>query len=160
MNVTIKRQNRKSLAMRVTPAGDVLVMIPTWLKPNHPDVKQFIQDGLEKLAPHIPEQTREPVHNAASVRRIVRKWAKIIGVSPSRVQFRAMTRKWGSCSTKGSITLNTALYYLPLHLVEYVVVHELIHMLVFDHSPKFWAKVGEFVPDYAERVQELNQHPC
>ncbi|PJF21344.1 MAG: hypothetical protein CUN56_11570 [Phototrophicales bacterium] len=160
MNVTIKRQNRKSLAMRVTPAGDIVVMIPNWLKPTHPQVKKFIQDGLIKLAPYIPAETRTPLHSAASIRSLVKKWADKIGVTPARIQFRAMTRKWGSCSNKGNITLNTALYYLPLHLVEYVVVHELVHMLIFDHSPAFWAKVREYIPDYAERIQELNRQRC
>lgn len=156
--VEIKRQNRKTLAMRVTPSGDVVVMIPTWIKPTHPQVKRFIRDGLRRLDAHIPETRPEPLHDQTSMRRMVDAWATKIGVRPTRVQFRAMTRKWGSCSTKGSVTLNTALCYVPGHLVEYVIVHELIHMLVFDHGPAFWQKLSEYLPDYAVRERELDTY--
>lgn len=144
--------------MRVTPSGDVVVMIPNWLKPDHPQVKRFIREGLKKLDDQLPDERPVPLHDAKMIRHLVRKWAKRIGVEPGRIQFRPMTRKWGSCSTKGNITFNTALYFVPFHLVEYVVVHELVHMLIFDHSPAFWNKLGEFLPDYAQSEEELNTY--
>jgi len=143
------------MAMRITPAGDVLVLIPNWIRRSDRRVKRFIEQGLEKLGAYIPAQRSEPLHPPADIRRLVDAWAVRLGVDPGRVQFRAMTRKWGSCSSRGSITLNTALVYLPPHLVEYVVVHELAHMIVFDHSPAFWALVGQHVPDYEACRREL-----
>jgi len=156
--VQIKRQRRKSLVMRVTPAGDVVVNIPNWLNANHPQVRQFISDGLEKLNNNIPVERPAPLHDAATIRVMVMQWADRIGLDVGRVQLRDMTRKWGSCSSKGNITLNTALYYIPHHLVEYVVVHELVHMIVFDHSIGFWQKLGEYLPDYRDRERELNTY--
>lgn len=155
-NIIIRQQNRKSLSMRVTPSGDVLVSIPHWVKPSHRDVQKFIEQGLKKLENHIPMEKPQPAHDAETIRAMVFTWAETIGVEINRVQFREMTRKWGSCSGKGTITLNTALFYVPHHLVEYVVVHELVHLMVFDHSPAFWSKLGEYLPDYAERESELN----
>ncbi|MFW5708645.1 MAG: M48 family metallopeptidase [Chloroflexota bacterium] len=156
--VHIKRQNRKSLSMRVTLSGDVEVVIPSWLHPDHPQVRRFIEQGMTKLAAHIPEERRDPFHDLETVRALVTEWAVRIGVKPGRVQFRQMTRKWGSCSSRGSITLNKALLYIPYHLVEYVVVHELVHMLVFDHSPAFWGHLGAYLPDYAARERELDTY--
>jgi len=69
-----------------------------------------------------------------------------------------MYRKWGSCSGRGNITLNTALYYVPQPLAEYVVVHELAHLKIFNHSPEFWALVGQYLADYAERERELDRY--
>ena len=79
-------------------------------------------------------------------------------VKPYRVQFRDMYRKWGSCSSRGSVTLNTALQYLPRHLVEYVIVHELAHLTHLNHDAEFWNKVGEFMADYQAHEQELNEY--
>jgi predicted metal-dependent hydrolase len=154
-NIIVQQQRRKSMAMRVTPAGDVLVLIPRWLRRGDRRVKRFIEQGLVKLSAYIPAHRPQPLHTPADIRRLVAEWALRLDVKPGRVQLRPMTRKWGSCSSRGSITLNTALVYLPPHLVEYVVVHELAHMIVFDHSPAFWALVGEHVPDYEACRREL-----
>lgn len=143
------------MAMRITPAGDVLVLIPPWLRQTDRRVRRFIQHGLEKLSAHIPAQRSQRLHTSADIRRLVAEWAQRLDVKPGRVQLRPMTRKWGSCSSRGSITLNTALEYLPPHLVEYVVVHELAHLVVFDHSPAFWALVGQHLPDYEACRREL-----
>lgn len=144
--------------MRVTPDGEVLVLIPHWVKPNNRHVRRFIQDGLKKLDPYIPDEKPQRLHDAETIRAWVQAWAQKINVQVGRIQFRPMTRKWGSCSGKGNITLNTALFYVPEHLAEYVIVHELVHILILNHSPAFWAKLGEFLPDYASREQELNRY--
>ena len=104
-NIRIHRQNRRSLVMKRTPVG-LVVFIPRWLKPDSPQVRRFIDEGIAKLGTPAPavEQT-----SAAELRALVAAWAERLGVQPGRVQVRDMYRKWGSCSSKGSITLNTAL---------------------------------------------------
>jgi predicted metal-dependent hydrolase len=69
-----------------------------------------------------------------------------------------MQRKWGSCSSKDNITLNSALLGLPPHLAEYVIVHELVHLRVFNHGKEFKALMREHLPDYRERERELDQY--
>ena len=154
-DVTIKQQRRKSMVMRVSAAGEVIVHIPKWVRPHDPRVRRFIEEGLAKLKDQIPEEKPIQQHDARIIRQMVVAWAERMGLSPKRVQFRAMTRKWGSCSSNGNVTLNTALFYLPAHLVEYVVIHELVHMTIFDHSPEFWKKLGQYAPDYEAREREL-----
>ena len=154
--IQIKHQRRKSLSMRVTTAGDVIVFLPHGVRPENSDVQKFIQYGLEQLEPLIPAEKRPAQHDARSIRRMVKRWANRMGLKPVRIQMRTMYRKWGSCSSKGTVTLNTALYWLPEHLVEYVVVHELVHLEILDHSPAFWAKLADYMPDYETRLKELN----
>ncbi|RLM52906.1 M48 family peptidase, partial [Halobellus sp. Atlit-31R] len=56
--------------------------------------------------------------------------------------------RWGSCTIEGNIRLNWRLMHYAPALVDYVVVHELAHLREMNHSPRFWATVGEVYPDY------------
>ncbi|WP_321419876.1 M48 family metallopeptidase [uncultured Methanomethylovorans sp.] len=60
-----------------------------------------------------------------------------LGVFPRKVAFRQMRTKWGSCSSKGNINLNTYLKHLPERLIEYVVFHEMVHLIEMNHGPRF-----------------------
>ena len=63
--------------------------------------------------------------------------------------------RWGSCHAEGRIRLNWRLIQMPLRLVDYVVVHELAHLVEMNHSPRFWAIVARLVPDYKARRAEI-----
>lgn len=156
--VKIRRQKRKSLSMKMNQWGEVFVYIPHWLKPTHPEVKKFIREGLEELTHHLPTDIPKQLHTTGTVHDLVAKWSERMSLYPKRVQMRQMTRKWGSCSSKGNITFNTALYYIPYHLVEYVVVHELAHLQELHHDPPFWALVGQYLRDYKALEAELLTH--
>ena len=152
-NIRIHRQKRRSLVMKLTPVG-LVVFIPRWLKPNSPQVRQFIEEGVKKLGMPIPtvEQT-----SIDEIRAMMTFWAERLGVQPGRVQFRDMYQKWGSCSSRGNITLNTALSHLPNDLAEYVVLHELVHLKVFNHGKEFKALMQAHMPDFAEREARLDE---
>ena len=79
-----------------------------------------------------------------------------LGVRPSRVTIRGQRSRWGSCSGRGTVSLNWRLMMVPSALADYVVVHELCHLRHMNHSPQFWEMVGEIVPDYRERRHGLN----
>jgi predicted metal-dependent hydrolase len=138
--------------MKRTPVG-LVVFIPRWLKPDSPQVRAFIEEGIRKLG--TPPPTVEQI-TEAEIRRMVTTWAKRVGVQPGRVQLRDMYQKWGSCSSRGNITLNTALCNLPRPLAEYVVLHELVHLWVFNHGKEFKALMAMHMPDYAEREMALD----
>jgi hypothetical protein len=71
-----------------------------------------------------------------------------------------MQRKWGSCSSRDNITLNASLTGIPPHLAEYVILHELVHLRVFNHGKDFKALMRQHMPDFRERERELDQyHP-
>ena len=67
--------------------------------------------------------------------------------------------RWGSASADGSIRLNWRLVHFKLSVIDYVVVHELSHLRVMDHSPRFWDTVRVVVPDYADLRGQLKDQP-
>jgi predicted metal-dependent hydrolase len=58
--------------------------------------------------------------------------------------------RWGSCSSSGDVTYNWRIIMAPHHIVDYIVVHELCHLLEHNHGPKYWKHVKSVVPDYKE----------
>ena len=151
--IRIHRQNRRSMVMKRTPVG-LVVFIPRWLKPDSPKVREFIEEGIRKLG--VPAPTVEQ-SSLDDLRALVSLWAGRLGVQPKRLQFRDMYQKWGSCSNKGNITLNTALRHVPRDQAEYVVLHELVHLKVFNHGKEFKALMSAHMPDWKTREQELDQ---
>ncbi len=154
LNITIRRQHRRSLMMRPVPGG-FEVYIPRWMSPKNPKVSQFIKEGLVKLGSQpLPVPVEQTSREA--ILTMVEDWAKKLGVQPKRVQFRDMRRKWGSCSSVGNVTLSARLTWLPAHLAEYVVLHELVHLRVFNHGKEFKAMMLAHMVDWRERETQLN----
>ncbi len=95
--------------------------------------------------------------NAEELRWAARHWATRIGVSPATITLRAMRHKWASISTKGRLTINTDLMSLPRYLGEYVIVHELVHLLAPNHGKVFKSFMLAYLPDWEERERELRK---
>ena len=85
----------------------------------------------------------------------ITQWAPVVGREPSRVLVRTQKRRWGSCAADGSLRFNLRLAMVDPELLEYVVVHELCHLLKPDHLPAFWAEVERVLPDQVSRRSRL-----
>lgn len=75
-------------------------------------------------------------------------WAPRLGVNPQRITIKDQKTRWGSCSSKGNITYNWRVVMAPPAVLDYLVVHELAHMLVPNHSQNFWQLVETTLPEY------------
>jgi len=85
-------------------------------------------------------------------------YASIMGVQPTIVTIKTYKARWGSCSLSGAIQFNWKLMMAPECVIDYVVVHELCHILHHNHSPAFWAAVARYYPDYRSQSAWLKQH--
>lgn len=91
---------------------------------------------------------------------LIQKWEKKIGVNVVAYFLQRMKTKWGSCNHKaGHIRLNTELVKKPKDLIEYVVVHELVHLIEPTHSERFMSVLSEHYPTWREARAELNELP-
>ncbi len=81
-----------------------------------------------------------------------------VGSSYSRLQIRGQRTRWASCSRTGAMSFNWRLLLGPEPVLDYVVWHEVCHLEVMDHSPRFWALLGERCPDYREHVRWLRRN--
>lgn len=79
-------------------------------------------------------------------------------VVPTSLEIRNWRRRWGECHPDGRLRFNWRLILLPREFIDYVIVHELAHLLVPGHPPKFWEEVGKILPDYADRRRWLRKH--
>ncbi|MHB1210546.1 MAG: M48 family metallopeptidase [Acidimicrobiales bacterium] len=127
-------------------AGRLLVSVP---RPNSPiSVRRAVEawyviearKAYRDLVTHVRVRSRRLVTLTISVR------------------VRRMRRRWGSCSSTGVITLNPLLVQAPRGCIEYVVAHELSHLLVPDHSARFTRVLSQLMPDWERQRARLNRH--
>ena len=86
-------------------------------------------------------------------------YAPQLGVQWQRVSLSSAATRWGSASANGAIRLNWRLVHHRRDVIDYVVAHELSHLRVMDHSPRFWETVQSVMPDYAQRRRVLKDEP-
>lgn len=79
-----------------------------------------------------------------------KRLSKVVGVSPKSVSMKNYKSRWGSCSSNGELTYNWRIILTPHRIVDYVVVHELCHLLEHNHSPRYWRHVEHHVPDWRD----------
>lgn len=90
------------------------------------------------------------------VRSFVGEFSVELGVDVNKIYFRRMKSRWGSCSSRSNININRYLLYLPESLIEYVVFHEVAHIVEMNHSKRFWGIINEKFNDYKEIEKELS----
>ncbi len=84
-------------------------------------------------------------------------WNLFYGYRYRQVAIRNQKTRWGSCTANGNLNFSYKLYFLPLALCDYIIVHELCHLTELNHSPAFWRLVESGLPDYKERRRRLRE---
>jgi predicted metal-dependent hydrolase len=82
----------------------------------------------------------------------------LAGSSYTKLTIRGQRTRWASCSRSGAMSFNWRLLLAPEEILDYVVWHEVCHLDVMDHSPRFWALLERWCPDYREHSQWLRRH--
>jgi predicted metal-dependent hydrolase len=80
-----------------------------------------------------------------------------MGLAPGPIVLKGWKRRWGECHPDGTLKFNWRLIMCPAAVIDYVVVHELAHLKVAGHNPRFWGQVAKVLPDYAVRRRWLNR---
>jgi predicted metal-dependent hydrolase len=127
---------------------------------DHRRITLTVRPGspLAKRQEVMQEWHRALLHEA--VPALIRKWEAKLGVKVSRYFLQRMKTKWGACNHRaGNIRLNTELVKKPKDLMEYVVVHEMLHLVEPTHSERFVALLEQHYPTWREARAELNELP-
>lgn len=90
--------------------------------------------------------------------RRVEQQAKRLGWSFRRVRISSARTRWGSCSAGGTLSFSWRLVMAPTEVIDYVILHELVHLQVRNHSPTFWARLRTLMPDYADKIAWLKRY--
>jgi len=112
-------------------------------------------------APQIVRNAVVRWYRANALKRLKQKtqrYSEIIGVEPRDVSVREFKSRWGSCTAKGEVHYNWRIVMAPNRMCDYVVVHELCHLVNHDHSARFWQHVERILPDYEECRAWLKKH--
>ncbi len=171
IEVRLSHKKVKNLNLRIArDGGHVEVSAPAWMR--EADVVDFVRrkrDWIEAQMARIAEtpmaqaSQASPIEVAqwravvqACVPPLVAAWEPIMGVKAGNLAYRNMTSRWGSCQpSTGRICINVRLALYPPECLEYVVVHELCHLLERGHGPRFHQLMDAFMPDWKERRAKL-----
>ncbi|MFH1453545.1 MAG: SprT family zinc-dependent metalloprotease [Armatimonadota bacterium] len=88
----------------------------------------------------------------------VRFYSSYYGFEYNNIKITSASKRWGSCTSKGNLNFSFFLAMAPMQIIDYVVVHELVHLKVKNHSKKFWKAVESILPDYKKRRKWLKEN--
>lgn len=169
--VRLTRKRIKNLNLRIHRSGGfVEVSAPTYVRDR--DVERFVREKRPWIDAKLAQAAASPAAVAAEaapeevaawravveacVPALVEAWEPIMGVKAGTLAYRNMTSRWGSCQpSTGRICINVRLALYPPECLEYVVVHELCHLLERGHGPRFKALMDAFMPDWRARRAKL-----
>lgn len=117
--------------------------------------------GNEDKPVRDPDFLINPMLRKIAERMIVERLGELAekyNFTYNKVTIRNQKTRWGSCSAQNNISLNIKLVMLPTDLMEYVLLHELVHTRVKNHSPAFWEELGKCIPDPRGVDRKLNRY--
>jgi predicted metal-dependent hydrolase len=94
-------------------------------------------------------------HGQEWIERRLPLYVDRVGARPTQIQTRELGYRWGSCSKAGVVHIHWRVFQFSPRLVDYILVHELVHLIEPDHGPEFWYRVERILPDYQERREWL-----
>jgi hypothetical protein len=168
--IEVRRSRRaRRWTLSIPWGAPPLLTVPTWMPDDEIDHiiqthRQWIADERAKQRPRLrldplgvsEIEARRAVRELVSM--LIEEEAPELGVAPKRIQIRDQRSRWGSCSTAGTLSFNWRLVLAPFDVLDYVVVHELCHLRVPNHSRRFWRLVEARRPEWREQRDWLHEH--
>ena len=164
MNYELIRSDRRTVALEVTREGRVLVRAPRRM--TQKDIDSFVAKHQDWLDAHLakqktwqaahpeptPQEQQTLIDKAKAILpEKVARYAAIMGLQPSGITITGARTRFGSCSSKGRLCFSWRLMTYPEEAIDYVVVHELAHIVHRNHGPEFHALVERILPDHRKR---------
>lgn len=171
VSYTLRRNRRaKSVRLSVGAGGALTVTIPYGIALWR--AEKFLQEKADWVMRSIEAMEKRRADSIFSHRskreyyklkeraralakNKVEYFSSLYGIRPGAIAIRNQKTRWGSCSKRGNLNFNYKIALLPGHLADYIVVHELCHIVEFNHSKRFWQLVAKAIPDYKARRREI-----
>ena len=170
-DIMLERSSRaKYVNLSVRPFKGVRVAVPRGISFEQAvavaqSKTQWLQAHLARMVlieRQIMERKKNPPLDLLSGRRrLVERLAYLAaqhGFSYNKVFVRRQKTRWGSCSHQNNINLNINLVRLPPELIDYTLLHELVHTRIKNHGPGFWAELSRYIPTAREMDREMNRY--
>lgn len=170
MEYSIVRSSRRTLAVEITRQGEVIIRAPRRCPQSSIDrlldvradwIEQHIemQKARQSAHPELSEaQQAELIARAKDeLPRRVEYYAQLMNLSPTGVKITGARTRFGSCSGKNSLCFSWHLMEFPREAIDYVVVHELAHIVYKNHGKDFYALIEHYLPDYKARKALLRE---
>ena len=141
--------SRQTAASRITRLGEIRIHHPAQLPASHPD----IQKTAEKAAHRALKSQAQKL-----LPQRLQTLSQQHGFSYKSVTIKRLKTRWGSCSAERHIALNCYLMQLPWHLIDYVILHELLHTQIMAHGPVFWTELEKYLPNVKELRKEIRNY--
>jgi predicted metal-dependent hydrolase len=149
--------------------GPATLTVPSWMSEDEIERvveshREWIERERAKQRPRLRLDPRgvSEAEARAAVKELVAMLADdeadALGVHYDRIEIRDQRSRWGSCSTRGTLSFNWRLVLAPFEVLDYVVVHELCHLREPNHSRRFWRLVESRRPDWRVQREWLNEH--
>lgn len=166
----IEKKRLKQSHLRVQPDGRIDVSVRYGTSDDY--VADFVRDHRDWIEAEQKKTAASPMGRAATAskeelrewrqavefatRVLLERWEPVMGVKAGQLAFRKMKTRWGSCQpSTGRICINIVLALYPPDCLEYVVVHELCHLIVPGHGEDFHALMDRYLPDWRQRRAKL-----
>lgn len=162
----LKRSQRKTLALEITREAEVILRAPermsmsrieAFIVSNMEWINKNVQKRKEKMIP-LPtaEQTETMKRQAKEImNELVQYYGDIMGLKPRSIKITSAKKRFGSCNAKNDICFSYLLLCYPDEAIEYVVVHELAHIVHKNHGKEFYELIKKVMPDYKQRIKLL-----
>jgi predicted metal-dependent hydrolase len=141
------------------PVGVNLEMLKEFVNSKKEWVAKKIEEKKIQIVPELKENSRmhyllHKIEARNLVKAKLEKWNNDLGYEYKDIKVKQLKSRWGSCSSGKDLCFNYKILFLPEIMQDYIVVHELCHLKEMNHSKKFWALVGELIPDY-QKINKL-----